>query len=130
MGNSEIENVAIEHVLRLVRQAGRTPEDVHLRGLPFDISSPPRMIEVKAFGGSARGAAVPLEDRQVEAATQYPDSFYLYVVDNVAKADLGAVQVRVIQGEALRELLARSKPHITHWSTLRAAEYDKAERML
>jgi hypothetical protein len=97
--------------------------------LPHDISSPPRKIEVKAFGGSARGTAVPFEDRQVQAAIQDPDSFNVYVVDNVAKADQDAMQVRVIHGDALRELLARSKPHITYWPTFRTADYDQAERM-
>ncbi|WP_328472415.1 DUF3883 domain-containing protein [Actinoplanes sp. NBC_00393] len=129
MGNSQIEKVAIEHVLDLERQAGRIPEDVHLCGLPYDISSPPRKIEVKAFGKSARGAAIPLEDRQFQAAVQDPDRYYLYVVDNVEGADQGAMRVRVIHGDALRDLLARSKPHVTYWPTFRTADYDGAEQI-
>ncbi|MFI5949763.1 protein NO VEIN domain-containing protein [Micromonospora chalcea] len=50
MGNSEIERVAIEHVMEL-EPDGRVPEDFHLTGAPYDVSSPPRQIEVKAFGG-------------------------------------------------------------------------------
>ena len=57
MGNSETERRAIEHVMRLERQAGRHPEDVRLTDAPYDVASPPRKIEVKAFGASARGAA-------------------------------------------------------------------------
>jgi hypothetical protein len=129
VGNSETERIAIEHVLDLERRDGRMPEDVHLRGHPYDISSPPRKIEVKAFGGSARGAAIPLEDRQIQAATRDPDSFYVYVVDNVARADQGLMQVRVLHGDALRELLARAKPYITYWPTFRTADYDDAEQM-
>jgi hypothetical protein len=129
MGNSEIERSAIDHVLDLERRAGRIPEDVHLRGFPYDVSSPPRKIEVKAFGGSARGAAIPLENRQVQAATQDLGNFYVYVVDNVAKADEGAMQVRVVHGDALRDMLARAKPHITYWPTFRTADYDQAEQM-
>jgi hypothetical protein len=56
MGNSETERTAIEYVMELERSAGRVPVDVHLKGAPYDVSSPPRKIEVKAFGRSARGA--------------------------------------------------------------------------
>jgi len=70
-----------------LRSCGRKPEDVTRKGAPFDISSPPRKIEVKAFGGSARGAPVPLEDRQVAEARSDPANFYLYVVDNVTTGD-------------------------------------------
>ena len=68
LANADIERAGIEYVMRLEREAGRHPEDVHLQGFPYDVSSPPRMIEIKAFGGSARGAPIPLEDRQVKAA--------------------------------------------------------------
>jgi len=47
------------------------------QGFPYDVSSPPRMIEIKAFGGSARGAPIPLEDRQVKAAREDPENFYV-----------------------------------------------------
>ncbi|WP_434742578.1 protein NO VEIN domain-containing protein [Micromonospora sp. SH-82] len=129
MGNSETEATAIARVLEVERQAGRTPEDVRSSGLPYDVSSPPRKIEMKAFGGSARGLAIPLEDRQYQAAMQDPEHFYLYVVDNVAKADEGRMRVRVVHGTALRDMLARSRPHITYWPTFRVDEYDAADQM-
>jgi hypothetical protein len=130
MGNSETERTAIEYVMELERSAGRVPVDVHLKGAPYDVSSPPRKIEVKAFGRSARGAPVPLEDRQVQAARQDPEHFYLYVVDNVAYAAEGLMRVRMIHGDALANMLDRTKPQITYWPTFRALEYDSAEQLL
>ncbi|SCG69535.1 DUF3883 domain-containing protein [Micromonospora zamorensis] len=129
MGNSEIERIAIEYVMELERRNGRVPEDVHLTSAPYDVSSPPRQIEVKAFGASARSASVPLEDRQVQAARQEPENFYLYVVDNVARAGEGLMRVRIIHGDVLTRMLDRTRPQITYWPTLRAQEYDDAEQV-
>jgi hypothetical protein len=47
MSNSETERIAIEHVMRLERIAGRSPKDVRLMQRPYDVASPPRKIEVK-----------------------------------------------------------------------------------
>ncbi|AEB42250.1 DUF3883 domain-containing protein [Micromonospora maris] len=129
MGGNEVERIAIEYVMQLEIRNGRVPEDVHLTKAPYDVSSPPRKIEVKAFGGSARSAAVPLEDRQFQAARQDPENYYLYVVDNVARADEGLMRVRVIHGDALTKLLDGAKPHITYWPTFRAQAYDDAEHL-
>jgi hypothetical protein len=71
----DAERRAVEFVMELGRAVGRIPEDVTRKGAPFDISSPPRKI----FGGSARGALVPLEDRQAAEARSDPAIFYLYV---------------------------------------------------
>ena len=125
MANTEIERAAIEHVLELERKAGREPVDVHLQGFPYDVSSPPRKIEVKAFGGSARGAPVPLEDRQVKAAREDPENFYVYVVDNVAAGQQAQIAVRVLHGPVLRAMLDRAAPHVTYWPTLRTTDYDQ-----
>jgi hypothetical protein len=129
MSNSETERIAIEHVMRLERIAGRSPKDVRLMQRPYDVASPPRKIEVKAFGGSARGAAVPLEASQVVAAQEDPENFYLYIVDNVARADRGEMSVRILHGETLRAMIDRTNPHVTYWPTLQVAEYDAAERL-
>jgi hypothetical protein len=129
VGNSEIEQVAIEYVMQLERSAGRNPTDVRRAGAPYDVDSPPRKIEVKAFGGSARGEPIPIEDRQVQAARQDPSSFYLYVVDNVAAASAGMMRVRILHGEALATILGRCKPVLTYWPTLRVSEYDSAETL-
>ena len=111
-------------------QVGRTPEDVSRAGRPYDIDSPPRKIEVKAFGGSARGAEIPLEERQVDEARRDPDNYYVYVVDNVARRDHGEMAVRVIHGAALQAVITGAKRYTTYWSTFRVGEYDDAERLL
>ncbi|MFJ4624991.1 DUF3883 domain-containing protein [Streptomyces sp. NPDC088847] len=129
MGNKETEQAAITHVLALERAAGREPRDVRTSGLPYDVDSAPRMIEVKAFSRSARSEPLPLEHRQVEAARANPDRFHLYVVDNLAGLDGPEIGVRVLHGEILRAMIERSEPQLTYWPTFRAAEYDDAERL-
>lgn len=126
MANSEVERIAIEHVMNLERAAGRCPVDVHLKGVPYDIESPPRKIEVKAFGKSARGQAVPLEHSQYQAAVSDGENYYLYVVDNIANHGQ-EIGVRVLHGESLQRLLERCRPSTTYWPTLRTGEYDQLE---
>ena len=128
MSNSATEAAAIRHVLDLERQAGRSPEDVSRKGAPYDVSSPPRKIEIKAFGGSARGAGVPLEGSQVDAALEDPQNYYVYVVDNVDSPE--AMGVLVLHGELLRAMIDRSTPRRTYWPTFRTGDYDTAERLL
>jgi hypothetical protein len=124
VANADIERLGIEYVMRLEREAGRHPEDVHQQqAFPCDVSSPPRKIEVKAFGGSARGALIPLEDRQVKAAREDPDNFYVYVVDNIAAGDQAKIAVRVLHGPVLCAMLDRTMPRITYWPTLRTSDY-------
>lgn len=128
MGNKDIERIAIDHVIALERADGREPVDVSAMGYRYDIDSPPRKIEVKAFGGSARGESIPLEERQLAEAEEDPDNFYLYVVDHVGRSD-ATMSVRVLHGQALRALIDRATPSRTYWSTFRVAEYDAAERL-
>ncbi|WP_328682200.1 DUF3883 domain-containing protein [Streptomyces sp. NBC_01261] len=113
MGNRETEQAAITHVLALERAAGREPRDVRTSGLPYDVDSAPRMIEVKAFSRSARSEPLPLEHRQVLAARANPDRFHLYVVDNLAGPDGTEIGVRVLHGEILRGMIERSQPRMT-----------------
>nr|WSY53574.1 DUF3883 domain-containing protein [Streptomyces sp. NBC_00886] len=129
MGNKETEQAAITHVMALERAAGRDPRDVHTSGLPHDVESLPRLIEVKAFSRSARSATLPLERRQVDAAMADPEHYYLYVVDNLAGVDGAGVGVRILHGEVLRTMIERSQPQITYWPTFQAAEYDQAEQL-
>ncbi len=126
MSNREVENQAVQHVLRAEQAAGRKPVDVRHAGQPYDVSSPPRKIEVKAFGVSARGAPIPLEHRQVEEAGKDPNNFYLYVVDNVAQ---GPPTIRVLHGDDLAAMIGRAKPTVTYWPTFRTAEYDSADQL-
>jgi hypothetical protein len=125
LANPETERAGIEYIMRLERAAGRQPEDVHRQGVPYDISSPPRKIEVKAFGESARGAPIALEERQVKAAREDPQNFYVYVVDNIASDDQAKIAVRVLHGPLLRAMLDRATPRITYWPTLRSPDYDQ-----
>lgn len=126
--NAEVERLALERVVELERAAGREPVDTHLSGEPYDIDSPPRKIEVKAYGGSADGAGLPLEKRQVDEALSDPENFYVYVVDNI-RGGRDAMTVRAIHGEMLAEMINRSTPKQTWWPTLRRAEYAAAERL-
>ncbi|MCQ9132414.1 DUF3883 domain-containing protein [Streptomyces sp. IBSBF 2807] len=129
MGNKETEQAEITHVMALERAAGRDPKDVRTSGLPYDVESLPRLIEVKAFSRTARSEALPLEHQQVEAARANPKHYYLYVVDNLAGAEGAEVDVRILHGEALSALIERTQPQITYWPTFRAAGYDQAERL-
>jgi hypothetical protein len=95
------------------------------KGMPFDISCPPRKIEVKSFGRSASGDFIALEDRQYQAARADPENFYIYVVDNVSGVGGVSIGVRVLHGARLTELLNRAVPNITYWPTFRAADYDR-----
>jgi hypothetical protein len=99
VGNKETEQAAIAHVMALEQAAGREPKDVRFTGLPYDVESPPRKIEVKAFSRSARSEPLPLEHRQVTAAKTDPDHYYVYVVDNLTDPDGSKVGVRVLHGE-------------------------------
>lgn len=79
-GNRAVEDAAIAFVLARETANGRTARDVRGTGAAGDVDSPPRTIEVKAFGRSARGTDLWLEVRQVDEARRNPD-FYVYVVE-------------------------------------------------
>lgn len=84
--NRAIEDAAIRWVMEREREKGRSPKDARNAGFAADIASPPRVIEVKAFGVSSRGSDLWLEPRQFEEASRNPD-FYIYVVENVRQGD-------------------------------------------
>ncbi|MFI7219151.1 hypothetical protein [Micromonospora maritima] len=113
----------------LERRNGRVAEGVHLTGAPYEVGSPPRQIGVKGSAGRLEGPRSPLEDRQVRTARQEPENFYLYVVDNFARADEGLMRVRIIHGDVLIKMLDRMKPQVTYWPTLRAQECDDADHL-
>lgn len=131
MSNREIEDFAIQYVLQLEQAAGRDPRDARTSGAPVDVISPPRMIEIKAFAGMARGQAIPLEQRQVDALRRDHQNFYLYVVDNIgsASAGLGESNVLVLDGGAVAAMVDRTNPTTTYWPTLWVADYDNAPRL-
>jgi hypothetical protein len=131
MANRDAEDLGVEYVLELERAAGREPRDTRKTGDPVDIVSPPRLIEVKAYGGSARGQPIPLEQRQVDALHANPDNFFLYIVDGIDRArdGLGEPQVLLLHGATIAAMVDRTRPTITYWPTLRVAEYDSAPRI-
>lgn len=105
MTNREIENAAIALVLRREHAAGRTAVDVRHRNALADIEGD-RIIEVKAYGGSARGQDLWLETRQVEAALHDPERFHLVIVEHIRT---GAPRIIDIQGARLSTLLSRRR---------------------
>ena len=120
--NAATEHAAIEHVMAAEKAAGRVPEDLRRAGMPYDISSPPRKIEIKAFSRSARGEVLALEESQVAEARRDPGNYYLYVVDHVT--DPSQIAIRIIHGDLLTDILNRTPPTISYWATFRTGEYD------
>lgn len=124
-GNKAIEDAAISWVMSLEHAAGRKPIDIRYRGAPGDISSPPRLIEVKAFGMTTRGYELWLEVRQVEEARRNPN-FYLYVVENVRQGDPAHFTLKVLVGERLARLLAHAKERRYFTVPWPVADYETA----
>ena len=67
------------------------------------------LIEVKAYGRSARGSDLWLEPRQVEAALANPVRFHLVIVENVRQGDPAGFRVLDITGDLLENLLERKR---------------------
>ena len=124
-GNKAIEDAAVSWVMGLERAAGRKPIDTRYGGAPTDISSPPRLIEVKAFGTTNRGYDLWLEVRQLEEARRNPN-FYLYVVENIRQGDPAHFTLKVLAGERLARLLARAKEQRYFTVPWPVADYDAA----
>jgi hypothetical protein len=121
--NKAVEDAAVAWVMELEQEAGRNPQDTRYRRAAGDIESPPRVIEVKAYGRSARGEDLLLEARQVEEA-RYNENFYVYVVENVRQGDPARFQLRVLDSEYLRALLDRAKEQRYYAVPWPVAAYD------
>lgn len=106
--NKVIEDAAIAWVIEQERAAGREPHDTRGAGATADIESLPRVIEVKAYGESARAKELWLEPRQFAEAQANPN-FWVYVVENVRQGDPANFVLRELGGERLRRLLERAK---------------------
>ncbi len=121
---AQIENLAIAFVMDYERGQGRQPVDTrHGPQAVADVISPPRTIEVKAAGGTARGQDIWLEPRQFEAATTDPN-FFVYVVDNVAQANPAHFRLKTLGGDRLAQLLARAKPQSYYLVPWPVKDYD------
>ena len=126
VGNKAIEGAAIAFVMGLERAAGRNPVDRRYEAaFAADIESLPRIIEVKAVGGSQRGWFLPLEVPQVNAARTNPD-FFVYIVDNVRQGDPAKFGLKVLGGERLARLLEKAKERRFFEVPVPVAEYDSA----
>ncbi|MET7966512.1 DUF3883 domain-containing protein [Micromonospora sp. NPDC005305] len=123
VGNRAIETAAIKYVIMRELEAGRTAYDVRGTGAPADVASPPRMIEVKAYGKSARGTDLWLEVRQVEEALRNAD-FWIYVVENVRQGDPNRFTLKMLGGEHLHKLLKRAKEQRYYTVPWPVADYD------
>lgn len=121
--NKAKEDAAIAWVMELERANGREPKDTRYRGAPADIESPPRLIEIKAFGTNTRGYDLPLEVRQMEEARRNPN-FYVYVVENVGQGNPAEFTLRVLGGPRLQALLERAKEYRGYYVPWPVADYD------
>lgn len=128
-GNKAVEDAAIAWVIDLERAAGREPRDGRATGSPADIESPPRVIEVKAFGTSNRGFELWMETRQVDAARRNP-SFYVYVVENVRQGDPSQFTLKVLGGQRLARLLQRARERRYYTVPWPVADYDSCPSSL
>ncbi len=109
--------------MELERANGRDPSDTRYRGAPADIESPPRVIEVKAFGTSNRGYELLMEVSQVEEARRNPN-FFVYVVENVRQGDPAEFTLRVLGGSRLQRLLERAREYSGFSVPWPVADYD------
>jgi hypothetical protein len=123
IGNKAVEDAAIAWVMGLERASGREPRDTRYKGAPADIESPPRLIEVKAYGKTCCGEDLWLEVSQVEEARRNPN-FYVYVVENVRQGDASLFKLKVLGGDFLRRLLFRAKEQRYYAVPWPVADYD------
>ena len=126
VGNHAVEAAAIQWVLAHERAKGREARDARHRGEAADVISEGRVIEVKAYGGSARGSDLWLEVRQVEEAKGNPE-FHVYVVENIRQGDPTRFRLIDLHGETLARLLDRAKEQRYYTVPFPVAVYD-AER--
>lgn len=124
MTNRQVEDVAIRLVLDREHSAGRAAVDTRGQGALADIGGD-WLIEVKAYGGSARGADLWLETRQVQAALDYPSRFHLVVVEHIRT---GPPRLIDIHGEHLATLLERRREKHYFELPLPTAVYDSLLR--
>ena len=108
MTNRDIESAAIAFVLAQEALEGRPGTDRRGQGAAGDVECGERVIEVKAYGGSARGSDLWLEVRQVEEGRSNAN-FWVYVVENVRQGDPKHFRLLRIGGDDLQALLARAR---------------------
>lgn len=128
MTNRQIEDAALTYVIEQEALEGRSAQDTRGKGAAGDLLSHDRVIEVKAYGKSARGADLWLEERQVDEARAYPESFWLYLVENIRQGDPAKFRLLRIGGEQLQALLERARPQRYYTVPIPVAVYDAVVR--
>jgi hypothetical protein len=123
--NRAVEDAAVAFVLSYERHQGRSAADTRGTGAPADVQSDRRLIEIKAYGRSARGQDLWLEPRQIEEARANPD-FRVYIVENVRQGDPDLFQLIVLAGEQLQRLIERSRERRYFVVPFPTGEYDDA----
>ncbi|WP_298807073.1 DUF3883 domain-containing protein [uncultured Pseudokineococcus sp.] len=126
MTNRQVEDAALAAVVEHERRADREARDTRGTGAAADLISGDRVIEVKAFGGSARGQDLWLEPRQVEEADANP-SFWLYVVEHV-RDGADATTVLEVGGEQLAALLSCKREQRYFTVPVPVGVYDELHR--
>jgi hypothetical protein len=125
MNNKTVEDAAVRFVIEHESAAQRAARDVRSTGAAGDVESAGRMIEIKAYGKSARGTFLWLESRQYEEAKANPD-FWVYVVDNINQGDPERFGLIKLGGAELATLIDRAKEQRTYVLPFPVAMYDRA----
>ncbi|WP_173158355.1 protein NO VEIN domain-containing protein [Phytohabitans suffuscus] len=107
MSNRAIEDAAVAYLLEWEAARGRPSRDTHNTGAAADVANAHRTIEVKAYGGLARGQDLWLEPSQYTEGRDNPN-FWLYVVENIRQGDPARFRLLEIDGETLRVMLVRA----------------------
>jgi hypothetical protein len=124
--NRSVENAAVKFVLAYELEHGREASDTRGRGAAADLESDDgRLIEVKAYGRSARGTDLWLESRQFDEARSNP-AFHVYVVENVRQGDPAGLRLIDLHGDVLARLLQRARPQSYVTVPFPVAVYDAA----
>ncbi|HET8662276.1 MAG TPA: DUF3883 domain-containing protein [Micromonosporaceae bacterium] len=124
MTNKAVENAAVAFVLAYEGAHGRPSRDTRGTGAAADVAGDVRTIEIKAYGGSARGQDLWLETRQVDEARTNPN-FWLYIVDNVRQGDPARFGLLAIGGSDLTALLERAVERRYYTVPFSVATYDR-----
>ena len=124
MSNRAVEDAAVAFVVAYEAEHGRVASDTRGRGAAGDVESDDgRLIEVKAYGRSARGTDLWLETRQLDEARSNP-AFHVYVVDNVRQGDPVLFRLIDLHGDVLAGLLQRARPQTYVTVPFPVAVYD------
>jgi hypothetical protein len=124
LSNKEIENMAIEVVVRFEKSKNRNPQDIRRKQLSYDVSSSGRIIEVKgiekALGDSGNWRFVQQNTVQLLLTE---NNFYIYIVDNLSKGINNAHIYILDRKEALPFL--KIKPTISFSLHIPASQREK-----